>query len=341
MCCWATVTAVDNTSVIFSTGYISNLLNAALTTPNSSTFQYAIADYQGGSWNTQVASIQPVLGQRHHYAFQRKGNEVSLFLDGALVATRDVTGHTAYPSNTWYLGYYPTLNAYIDASEIEEWLIYNYAVIDTPSNGFDANLFSSTELATEEVQVGQQTNVEIQISVQTKNTIPLTLEQDLQPEIGYSWIGDNTEAFRAPTSYDPFSLNATQNQSTTSPFQYKTPDDWDTKDHHIHGMLSYTDVNNGPYMHKGSAANLKEYYRFGKISGTIVDEFTNPVKRIVRLSDRQTGRVTKEQWSDINGNYLFRDLDTTALYTVTAFDYTDTYNAVVKDDVSPVADASP
>lgn len=60
-----------------------------------------------------------------------------------------------------------------------------------------------------------------------------------------------------------------------------------------------------------------------------------PVRRRVRLHEQSSGRIVRETWSDaVTGVYSFIGLRLTHYY-ITAFDYTGTYNGVIKSDVTP------
>ena len=82
-------------------------------------------------------------------------------------------------------------------------------------------------------------------------------------------------------------------------------------------------------------------YRPGKITGSVVDEISEPVAKIIRAQERTTGILVKEQWASADGSYSFRDLDINRKYTIIGHDYTGTYNAVIKDDVTPIIDEAP
>jgi hypothetical protein len=78
---------------------------------------------------------------------------------------------------------------------------------------------------------------------------------------------------------------------------------------------------------------------FGRILGTVKEKGapTNlPLRRRVRLIHEFTGRLIRETWSDAaTGNYEFVGIDPTQRYTVVTYDYTNTYRAVVADNLLP------
>jgi hypothetical protein len=60
-----------------------------------------------------------------------------------------------------------------------------------------------------------------------------------------------------------------------------------------------------------------------------------PVRRRVRLHRKSDGFCVGETWSGIDGNYSFPGV-ADQLYYVIAFDHTGSYNAVVKDSITPI-----
>lgn len=75
-----------------------------------------------------------------------------------------------------------------------------------------------------------------------------------------------------------------------------------------------------------------------KVAGTVAIDATPdiPVKRRVRLFCRVTGRMVAETWSDaVSGAYLFESIRV-GPWTVVGYDYADSYNAVVADNISGV-----
>ena len=73
----------------------------------------------------------------------------------------------------------------------------------------------------------------------------------------------------------------------------------------------------------------------GTISGLVLDDSDNPLSRVVRCMDRETGVLIYEIWSKQDGSYEFKDLELEGKYSIVAVDYTETYNAVIADNVSP------
>lgn len=71
-----------------------------------------------------------------------------------------------------------------------------------------------------------------------------------------------------------------------------------------------------------------------KIVGTVKEvalPVNLPLARRVRLYEERSGRLIKSTFSDAAGNYAFTEIRGDRPYTVVAFDYTDTYRAVVAD----------
>ena len=321
---WANVTAVGNSSLIFGTGFNgSDLLNVMAATPNTSTKSLGLAIATSGQWDVTVASTDFDLNVWEHFALQRKGNTVTLFLNGQTVATKDV-GDRVFPE-TWYLGYYPTTGGYT-SGVYDEWRFFSDNIVSTST--FDpVNLFDEVASAPLEVGVGFQYQYLKSFSVfnRSPNSTATT---------GFIF-GPYTEEFMAPTSWGVSYVDPEMSGSTYAPVPVSTPDVWDTKKPYIVGQRSWLDVGYGSYSFAGSKSNIKSNPTKGQITGTVVDEFNTPVSRLVRCYDRFSGNIVREQWSDSNGNYALYELHYTRLYTITAHDYTGTYNAVVKDNVSP------
>ena len=61
----------------------------------------------------------------------------------------------------------------------------------------------------------------------------------------------------------------------------------------------------------------------------------NPVSRRVRLMDRKTGILAREQFSLADGTYDFRDIDRSNEFLSLSHDHMRTYNAVVADMLTP------
>jgi hypothetical protein len=74
----------------------------------------------------------------------------------------------------------------------------------------------------------------------------------------------------------------------------------------------------------------------GKITGTVKVTPNIPAHREVILMDEVAHVLLKSTWSDpVTGAYEFDSLDTSATYTVLAYDYTRAYRAVIADRVVP------
>lgn len=75
----------------------------------------------------------------------------------------------------------------------------------------------------------------------------------------------------------------------------------------------------------------------GRILGTVKESHLPsdiPLSRRVRLHRKSDGLLIDETWSNAAGNYAFTNIAVQKYYVV-AFDHTDTYNAVIKDSVTP------
>ena len=75
----------------------------------------------------------------------------------------------------------------------------------------------------------------------------------------------------------------------------------------------------------------------GRIYGTVLDDASNPISRLVRCMNNGTGNLVAERWSAQDGTYEFKDLELTGTYTIVAMDYTGTFNAVIASSVIPDA----
>lgn len=83
-----------------------------------------------------------------------------------------------------------------------------------------------------------------------------------------------------------------------------------------------------------------EFGGFGRVAGTVKEDGSPdvPVKRRVRLHREQDGLLIREVWSDpVTGEYSFDGISQDYKYYVVAFDYTETYTAVIKDNETPEA----
>ena len=76
----------------------------------------------------------------------------------------------------------------------------------------------------------------------------------------------------------------------------------------------------------------------GRIAGSVkVDSSPDyPVCRRIRLFDRRDNRLVRETWSDpVTGAYVFAHINPSRLYVVIAYDHTGTYNAEIRDAITP------
>ena len=96
----------------------------------------------------------------------------------------------------------------------------------------------------------------------------------------------------------------------------------------------------GPVRGVASAApvtiNLKNAGSY-RIIGTTKNTGTPPVPvgRLVRLHDQKTGEIVRQAWSDATtGAYSFTGLRLTTYYVV-SFDHTNTFAAVIADNLTP------
>jgi hypothetical protein len=125
-------TSFPSNGNLFGTGFTSNLLHIGTTLTNSTTASLSLADYTSG-WTRVVATIQPVWTDWNHYALQRNGNVLQLFLNGALVATGSAAGDT-YPDE-WYLGHYTgTMQG-----DYDQLYIHDQAIITNTSSPFNTD----------------------------------------------------------------------------------------------------------------------------------------------------------------------------------------------------------
>ena len=90
---------------------------------------------------------------------------------------------------------------------------------------------------------------------------------------------------------------------------------------------------------KIGAILLQEVYHFGPghIIGTVKESHLPtdiPLSRRVRLYRKADGLLVDEVWSDALGNYAFTNIAIQKYYVI-AFDHTNTYNAVIKDSITP------
>lgn len=90
---------------------------------------------------------------------------------------------------------------------------------------------------------------------------------------------------------------------------------------------------------KVSPVLLQKVYHIGpgRIVGTVKESHLPsdiPLARRVRLYRKADGVLVDEVWSDTLGNYAFTNIAIQKYYVV-AFDHTNTYNAVIKDSITP------
>lgn len=71
------------------------------------------------------------------------------------------------------------------------------------------------------------------------------------------------------------------------------------------------------------------------VSGNVTVNNVAAVRR-VSLMDLKSMAIIKAAWSDTNGAYSFPNIDGSRKYLVLGRDYTQTYNAVVQDNITPV-----
>lgn len=108
-------------------------------------------------------------------------------------------------------------------------------------------------------------------------------------------------------------------------------------------VINLTDC--APYGLPGSlttaGASLFEYKGKGRITGTVFEDTQpadTPLRRLVRLHREPDGAFVAATWSDaVTGEYVFNGIRPDCKYTVTSFDHTATYRAVVADRLIPEA----
>jgi len=74
----------------------------------------------------------------------------------------------------------------------------------------------------------------------------------------------------------------------------------------------------------------------GRIVGTVKEKGTPsnlPLARKVRLINEFSGRLIRETWSNAAGDYVFNNVAIGPRYTVVTYDYTNTYRAVIADNL--------
>ena len=86
----------------------------------------------------------------------------------------------------------------------------------------------------------------------------------------------------------------------------------------------------------GGSVSGSAYEGVGIVSGTVknVGSPGIPVHRKVRLYEKNTGSLVRETWSDaVTGAYVFKNVSMSVAYSVSAFDHTGKYNAVIADPI--------
>jgi len=74
------------------------------------------------------------------------------------------------------------------------------------------------------------------------------------------------------------------------------------------------------------------------VIGTVAEKAlpaNTPLVRRVVLIDERSHRVVRETWSDTAGNYEFASVNANTAYTVLSYDHTNTYRAVIADNLTP------
>jgi len=87
-----------------------------------------------------------------------------------------------------------------------------------------------------------------------------------------------------------------------------------------------------------AAAAPFEFKGRGQITGTTKEAAlpsNAPLSRLVRLHREPDGMFVKATWSDAAGNYTFNGLRPDCKYTITSYDYTGQYRAVIADNITP------
>lgn len=84
--------------------------------------------------------------------------------------------------------------------------------------------------------------------------------------------------------------------------------------------------------------NPWEFKGRGRITGTVKNTPSTPVRRLLRLYREPGGLLVKSTWSDaLTGAYTFDGVAMDYRYTVVSFDHTQTFRAVIADRVLPEA----
>lgn len=86
-------------------------------------------------------------------------------------------------------------------------------------------------------------------------------------------------------------------------------------------------------------AHDREDFGFYRVTGTVTEKAlpsNSPLRRRVRLHRENDGRLIREVWSDATtGEYAFNYIRGDAKYTVVTYDYTNSYRAVIADNITP------
>ena len=91
-----------------------------------------------------------------------------------------------------------------------------------------------------------------------------------------------------------------------------------------------------PYGLWKTPAVVHEFKGRGRITGTVKNTPGTPVFRQVRLHREPDGMFVKAVWSDpVTGAYEFNGIRPDCKYTVTSYDHTQAYRAVIADRVTP------
>ena len=283
--------------------------------------------------------------------YQNGDDNLRLFVNGQQIQVIDTDGMTfnnvaqdpadgSYQSTTLRLGLALNIGQYLQDVGYQNFRYYKEAIVDDPTVGYDpANAY----LAAGDAQGNPPIfDAGLGEGLWLKPVPAFFGDNGVDGYgqiIGYNPQSDDP-AFRAPASYAPFNVNPASSGSDYMPMMFETEDPWVSKDNHIHGILSMADTRSGSIRSRSFTDGI-DAYSAGKITGSVVDEFSAPVVRIIRAQDRTTGILVKEQWASADGSYSFRDLDVKRKYTIIGHDYTGTYNAVIKDDVTPIKDEAP